>query len=430
MPRVTRAQAIDLLVNHPYLLGKSIGFDKLTPLHNQWIQDMAFGREDGTLQAHRGSYKTTCITIAIAVLLVLRPKERIMFMRKTSGDVKEVVLQVAKILSHPVTRTLAEAIWGAPLKIVKQSSDEIATNYSRDIKGTSPLLGIGIGGSITGKHYDRIFTDDIVNVQDRVSAAERERTKLIYQELQNIRNRGGRIFNSGTPWHKEDCFSIMPEPKRYDCYVTGLISDSELEAIKSAMLGSLFAANYELRHIAAEDIIFADPVIGGDAEKLMQARYSHVDAAYGGEDSTAFTIAQRVDGKIYVLGKLFHRHVEEAEPQIIELYRYFCVRTMHCEENSDKGYLRKELNKQGVRAVGYNENMNKYLKIVTYLKGAWKDIVFVEGTDQAYIDQICEYNENAEHDDAPDSLATIMRMMWTKRTGTEPPHAGIGGSLR
>lgn len=429
MPRITRTQAIDLLVNHPYLFGRAVGFDRLTRLHNDWIRLMAYGDKDGTLQAHRGSYKTTCISIAISVMMILTPKDRIMFMRKTDGDVKEVVLQVAKILAHPVTRELAYAIWATPLRIVKQSSCEITTNYSKDIKGTAPLVGIGAGGSITGKHFDKIFTDDIVNVKDRVSSAERERTKIVYQELQNVKNRGGRIFNSGTPWHKEDCFSIMPEPLRFDCYSTGLMADEEIDALKSRMVASLFAANYELRHIASEDVIFDTPITGASPENIMQARYSQVDAAYGGEDFTAFSIAKRVGDKIYVLGKLFACHVEEAQPKIIDLWRQYCVRTLHCEENSDKGYLRKELQKQGVRAVGYHEDTNKYLKIVTYLKNAWPDIVFVEGTDQAFIDQICEYNENAEHDDAPDSLATLVRMMWTKRTGYEKPHAGIGGLI-
>lgn len=425
----TRKQAIDLLVKQPYLVGRSVGFTKLTPLHNEWIRRMVFGKEDETLQAHRGSYKTTCISIALSNVLLLYPNDKTMFMRKTDTDVKEIIMQVQKIIAHPTMKCLSEAIWGRPMKITHASTTEVNTNLCNDIKGTSPLVGIGTKSSLTGKHFDRIFTDDIVNVTDRVSRAERERVKLVYQELHNIKNRGGRIMNSGTPWHEEDAFSIMPKPLQYDCYSTGLISDDELDAIKNSMVASLFAANYELRHIASEDIIFANPQTGADPAIIMQARYSHVDAAYGGEDSTAFTIAKRVDGKIYVLGKLFQKHVEEAQPQIVDLWRQYCVRTLHCEENSDKGYLRKELNKQGVRAVGYHEDMNKYLKIVTYLKGVWKDIVFVEGTDQAYIDQICNYNENAEHDDAPDSLATVMRIMWTKRTGTEPAHAGIEGVI-
>jgi hypothetical protein len=65
--------------------------------------------------------------------------------------------------------------------------------------------------------------------------------------------------------------------------------------------------------------------------------------------------------------------------------------------------------------------MNKFLKITSYLKDVWKDVIFVKGTDKAYIEQICDYNENAEHDDAPDSLASIIRMLWKKQEGNYTP---------
>ena len=42
-------------------------------------------------------------------------------------------------------------------------------------------------------------------------------------------------------------------------------------------------------------------------------------------------------------------------------------------------------------------------------------MIFVEGTDEEYIEQILDYNENAEHDDAPDSLASIIRGLWSKK---------------
>ena len=58
--------------------------------------------------------------------------------------------------------------------------------------------------------------------------------------------------------------------------------------------------------------------------------------------------------------------------------------------------------------------MNKFLKITSYLKSEWKNVYFVAGTDKDYIDQICDYNENAEHDDCPDSLASTIRMLWKK----------------
>ena len=33
-------------------------------------------------------------------------------------------------------------------------------------------------------------------------------------------------------------------------------------------------------------------------------------------------------------------------------------------------------------------------------------------TDQEYINQICDYTEDAEHDDAPDSAASCLRLLW------------------
>lgn len=342
------------------------------------------------------------------------PNEKTAFLRKTDSDVKEVIGQTAKILRHPVTNELCRAIWEVDIAFLKCSATEITTNLTNDPRGTSQLVGMGIGGSMTGKHFDRIFTDDIVNVEDRISKAEREHTKLVYQELRNIVNRGGRIFNTGTPWHEDDCFSLMPNPKKYDCYSTGLIDEQELKEIREGMLPSLFAANYELRHIAAEDVIFTDPVTGGDPFMVEQANHCHIDAAYGGEDYTAFTICRKTDGKYYVFGKLWKKHVDSCEAEIIEWRKHFNAGKIYCEDNGDKGYLAKQMRALGERMVTYHESTNKFLKITSYLKGEWRNIVFVEGTDPEYIKQICDYNENAEHDDAPDSLASVVRQLWKK----------------
>lgn len=276
-------------------------------------------------------------------------------------------------------------------------------------------MGMGINGSLTGKHFDRIFTDDIVNIEDRTSKAERDHTKIIYQELRNIINRGGRIFNTGTPWHKDDCFSLMPNPKKYDCYKTKLISDEELEKIKNGMLPSLFAANYELRHIASEDVIFVNPQRGGDPAMVDQARHCHVDAAYGGEDYTAFTICRKVDGKYYVFGKLWRKHVDDCMQEIMKWREYFNAGKIYMEDNGDKGYLAKAFKQEGERVGVYHESMNKFRKITSYLYGEWKNVIFVNGTDDEYIQQIEDYNEEAEHDDAPDSLACIVRLLWRKQ---------------
>lgn len=420
---MTRDEAVTFLIEQPYKLAHLIGFTKLTEIHNKWIIDMVRGSEDKTVQAHRGSYKTTCVSIAVALIAVLLPNTRTLFMRKTDNDIKEVIKQVRKMLQSPQMRVFVQAIYGVDLKITTANVSEITTNLTTDQRGTAQLVGLGMGGSLTGKHFDRIFTDDIVNVNDRVSKAERDRTKIIYQELRNIINRGGRIYNTGTPWHADDAFSLMPEPEKYDCYSTGLIDADMLESIRNSMTASLFAANYELRHIASENVIFANPQTDGDPAMVEQGD-CHIDAAYGGEDYTAFTICNKVGDKYYILGKLWRKHVDDCTDAIIQLRIRHNAGKIYCENNGDKGYLGKELRRKNERTVIYHEDMNKFLKITSYLKAAWKDVVFVTGTDKDYINQVCDYNENAEHDDAPDSLASIIRKKYYKKCASDQELSG------
>ena len=412
--KMDRRKAVEFLITKPASFGRLVGFTKLTDLHNAWILDMLKGEGDRTLQAHRASYKTTCVSIALALIIILLPNKRTLFLRKTDADIKEIIKQVQKILKDPHTQYFVQCIYGVNLKLTVESATEINTNLTTDIRGTSQLVGMGCGSSITGKHFDRIFTDDIVNVNDRVSKAERDRTKLVYQELQNIKNRDGRIFNTGTPWHKDDCFAIMPEAEKFDCYSTGLISDEQLEVIKKSMTRSLFAANYELRHIAAEDVIFQNPQTGADPSEVEQGD-CHIDAAYGGEDFSAFTIVKKQGNIFYVYGRLWQKNIDDCLDEIQRLRAQFNAGKIYCEDNGDKGYLAKELRNRGERAIIYHENMHKFIKITTYLKAEWENVKFVAGTDKSFIDQICDYNENASHDDAPDSLASQIRRLWKKK---------------
>lgn len=418
---MNREQALNFLLNRPVEYAKMLGFTKLGSLHNQWIIDMVRGQEDKTLQASRGTYKTTSVSIALALICILLPNKRTMFMRKTDNDVKEVIKQVQKILLDPHTQYLVNCTYGVNLSLNVQSATEINTNLARDNKGANQLIGLGMGTSITGKHFDRIFTDDIVNVQDRISKAERDRTKTMYQELQNIKNRdGGRIFNTGTPWHKEDCFTIMPPPERFDCYhpeIQKIISKEELEEIRSKMSPSLFAANYELQHIAAENALFETAPRFFNKPEFLRDGIAHIDAAYGGEDYTAFTCGKRVGDTLYMYGKMWHNHVDVVLDRILEDADRLMCAPIYCEDNADKGFLSKEIRhrKPEMPVRLYHENENKYQKIAEFLRKWWTNIEWLEGTDPEYLAQIMDYTEEAEHDDAPDSAACICRI-YNRRT--------------
>ncbi|EPH5466551.1 hypothetical protein ACS2K8_001828 [Enterococcus faecalis] len=400
---------LNLTKTNPVIFGNLVGFNDLGELHNDWLKSFLFEKDDQTLLAHRGSFKTTTLAIAIALLMVLFPNKNIIFLRKTDTDVVEIILQVAKVLSSKYFKTLVFALYGVELVLLKETTTEIDTNLKTSSRGTSQLLGMGIYASLTGKHADIVITDDIVNIKDRVSRAEREKTKLQYQELQNVKNRGGRFINTGTPWHKEDAISKMPNVKKFDCYETGLIDKEQRKALQQAMTPSLFAANYELKHIADSESLFTAPTYT-DNTNLIYNGVAHIDAAYGGDDSTAFTIfKEQKDGTLIGYGKKWQKHVDDCIPEILQLHQHYQAGTFYNETNGDKGYLAKHLIERGQYVQKYHEKTNKFIKISSYLRKYWSQIIWLEDTDKEYIAEILDYTENAEHDDAPDSAASLLR---------------------
>ena len=141
---MTRQEAINFLLTRPAAFGRMLGFDKLRAVHNKWLIDMIRGKKSKTLQGHRGSFKTTCLSIALAVLMILLPNKRILFMRKTDDDVKEVIRQVQKILTDPRTVYLVQVMYGVPLILTTANATELSTNLTTDVRGTSQLVGMGI----------------------------------------------------------------------------------------------------------------------------------------------------------------------------------------------------------------------------------------------------------------------------------------------
>ena len=404
--------ALELLVNHPARVGRWCGQKLLTDeLHGPWMRRMIAGQGDMTLLSHRGSYKTTCLAVSMAIMLVTQPTKNLLFLRKTDDDVTEIIRLVRQLLASDAMRCLTQRLYGSPVEVIRGDMHSLSTDCYAAPRGAPQLLGQGIGGSLTGKHADVVITDDIVNLQDRLSALERERTRGVYQELQNIRNPGGRIINTGTPWHPEDAIALMPSPERWDVYRTGLLDPGQIEKLRQVMTPSLFAANYELKHIALEDALLQTPPRFTDDEDLLRDGLAHIDAAYGGSDGTALTCAQRHGDEIVLYGRLWSGPVDRVLDDILaECDRLLCG-PIHLETNGDKGYLARELRLRGAMVRPYYERLPKAVKISAYLRKWWPRVLILRGTDPAYLTQLLDYSDRAPHDDAPDSAACALRAL-------------------
>ena len=58
----------------PYKIARAVGFADVREYpHNIWMREIINGKGDYTLLAHRGSYKSSCLSVCIALIMVLFP---------------------------------------------------------------------------------------------------------------------------------------------------------------------------------------------------------------------------------------------------------------------------------------------------------------------------------------------------------------------
>lgn len=410
---------------YPHLLGHMVGKKKLSALHSDWAREVWLPERHTGLMAHRGAYKTTAITeIGLVWWLLFHPNDRVALLRETHGSASDTLRTVAQYFETELVQELFRELHGRYPRALVNRADRLVYSFKSSITKEGSIDSFGIDTVPTGSHFDIILADDIVTIKDRFSRAKRERTKANIQEIMtNILDPGCFLRMVGTPWHAEDAWSLkgFPTPSKYDVYSTGILTPRQIEEKMATTSDVMFSINYLLEHKVSGDTLFGDPTFGRwitSKQKIV----AHLDAAYGGKDTTALTVMQRrEDGSIQAWGKLYHGHVEKHIKDIQRELKLRGCRWMCLEDNGDKGFLAKLLRVRDgdylLRAETYHESQNKHIKIVSYLKHHWDDITWCEDMDPEYMQQCCDYSEDTDVDDAPDSGASLLRNVFFPQEG-------------
>ena len=178
--------------------------------------------------------------------------------------------------------------------------------------------------------------------------------------------------------------------------------------LKNTMSSDLYAANYELKHVASDDAMFKDmKFIEHSGGKWI----AHIDASYYGKDTTALSLLCKDNDKIIIAGFAWREHVDECMDKIKSIFGRYKPGTFYMEKNADKGYLAKEIKQWHGSVSSYHESMNKHIKIVSFLKKEWQSVYYTNDTNELYMEQIADYCEGIEPDDAPDSSASLIRII-------------------
>jgi hypothetical protein len=408
-------------LNNPEILGHYFGFDRLNETHGIWIKKCWSNDKTYVLQAHRNSYKTTaCIIIGSIWCLIFNPDNTVLIVRKEYEGAASILGAITKIYESDKMKALYNELGYKTFQLNDSRKDTLTLSTKTTITKEGSIDSMGIGGAITGRHYDKIICDDIITLKDRVSHAERERSKEFIRELANVKNAGGSITFTGTPWHKSDAFSILPEADKYPLGSISIpeLTKENLAEIRAATTHSLWSANYELVHISSDDRIFTDAKFGHWRNDLPGS-IGLCDTAYSGTHYTALSIAQ-IEGNHYnVKGWVWRKSIVDLYQIITNLLTDHNCGTLLIETNADKGLSRLEMMKYYPNVIGYAEHENKHNKIVGYVKNNWSKILFDEDSQSEYLNQVFDYTEGIEPDDAPDSLAALMRVLAKRNIDTE-----------
>ena len=437
-------------------------------LHSMWIKSLWLpsieGRDSGVM-AHRNSLKTTSMSeIGTIWNWTLKPfkhnNDRVMLVRGNFTAAKSSKDVITRNMKHPVVVSLFETLYGPGCTgTIFDRDNETLYKFKESSTKEGSITAWGILQDFTGFHCDRVLGDDFVTRESQYSRAIREKTIAAVQEIQaNIKDKnGGSCHWIGTPWHENDAWTVIPDPIKFAHRTwttpegvtipgTNLMSDAEYE---DAIWGtrkdgkryrkispSQEAANYDLNpNVRDSGMLFAELGEIAPWTNGIKDVVSHIDCRYDGNHWTALTIAAKLpDGRIQITGFAWEQHVDSLESEILGIWVRYRVRRHTQERNPDKGYSMKLLEaaakRKGLKIIfskdkdgkpGYMESTNKHRKIIAHLLPAWGNLVWDADCQEEYLDQVLNYMEGEEPDDAPDSAASLLREFYdeTKAKGQD-----------
>lgn len=421
--------ALEDWLAEPHKFGHLLDFEKLTPAHDEWINFFLRVPQGGidVLMAHRNSYKTTCGLVAMTLLFLLYPEIRILVARKTDTQAAKVAIALQKIFTtNAVVRLFMRARFGIDTAETPEWSTE-KTNFAfkRTVTIEPSLTIAGIAGSITGAHFDYIWCDDIITRKDRESGAEREATKNFVHELDNLIEPTGSQMFTGTPWHEEDAFSLLPPAKKYPIksIVIPGIDDEWIARKKERTPVSLWCANYELTHVFSDDVIGAIDFIDAFTAEY---RVAFIDPSFSnskGSDRCSVAVVGFAkqpgmsEYQIQFTGVSWEKsisHPDVIREMLLFLDKYRPVETQLESQLSDSTINFIEPFKIMERRLGLkvknnwtwkHQAGNKHSRITTHVTMNKFRLRAIAGTDDTFMRFVCGYSKTADVKDPADSVA-------------------------
>lgn len=408
----------------PHKFGHLLGYDKLSPLHGEWIKIFLQYAKFGVLQAHRGSYKTTCGIVAMTLLFLCNPAMRLLIVRKTKELSSDVLKTIQKHFeTNDVLRLYLFSRWNmTDAKTGVWSSERTTFSFKKTVTPEPSMTAAGVGTSIVGAHFDYIWPDDIVTIEDRYSPAAREWAKAYFRELNNLIDPLGQTRLSGTPWHEEDVFSTVEEKyfegRRFPVGTVPMPADelAEIMARKDRLPYAEWCCNYLLKHVQDNDTLGAfESVEVWDCQYCIAA----IDPSFSDKtDTDATTVAivgVNKKGKILFTGIKLPKSISDAPTRRVILdflARFTPIETVIESQLADTSIFFIDAFKadEGKYVIKNHwtikrQYRNKHERIAATVIANKPEMRILDGTQQEFSIGVSRYYKGIAHDDEADVLA-------------------------
>jgi len=380
---------------------KAASYPAPYPEQIQWL-DFAFTETETRLFLGARNYgKTDYLTIlGAAYRIYMDPQYTILILTKEEKRVKNIISEISKAL-------IANGV-----KLEKDNALEIRVEglHGKDLS----VEGLSIRSGLRGRHPDLIIMDDPVTDED-VSEATRKLVQRKYNECHKLQS---NILIIGQPAHAHDLYAKLRNLIKKLEVPWGSIPalDVDLEAQRLAGVDEKsIQASYMLKIISDgtapfEGINYLDKFPVGTGATSV----AFLDPSHKGKDCSALSIFKQHFQGIAVVGFAAHRAWNHWIEDLVPHLKKFGVKKLFVECNglgdTPVIALRQLLHGLGIGVVGIDSTTNKHARIMA--AGAYAHLIHLsKESDRAYTDQVVQYEYGAEPDDAPDSLASGLKVI-------------------
>lgn len=173
------------------------------------------------------SHNTSLVTITKSIQLILQnPNVRILIAHGVWDLSRKMLSEIKQHLQNPKLKYLF-----GDFVSNKWNEDEIIVKQRTKALAAPTISTTGIEAETTGSHYDAIFLDDLMGLQNVQTPEQREKAKRFRRSMINLLDPGGLLVEIGTRWSLDDTFSdILSEKERkyYDVMVRQVVEDGKV----------------------------------------------------------------------------------------------------------------------------------------------------------------------------------------------------------